>query len=379
MKQTMHSMGSHGATVDEAETKWESLSAAKIIKARDELKKAVASGYVTEAEAKQELEDNYHAMLEAAKQVESELKQHGVVAHDHHMPVPSSNTHGYTAPISTIPAVPTNAADAKTQYEQEVQRIVAQEKVFLETVQKQLTVEQSQDPTSVEHAEQQWGEQVRKHLEAEQKLLQHLVKTHQMAPAMAEARLEQDYKAARDAAQIVDKLLPAHHTPTSVVHADANWPATPATPATTSTVTSPTTTTTNLRGASAKPTAAEVTNKAATANVKSTVEPQNIVKQPSADSDQISSTVSSNLVAQPPAETPTTRPTDTLHSTGALVGIGVGCVALLGLAVAGVTHANRRSADNRSSAQPIRVTQGSSTSMSTNSPTRAVTQTTFVQ
>merc|ERR1712086_46327 len=173
---------------------------------------------------------------------------------DHHMPVPSSNTHGYTAPTSTIPAVPTNAADAKTQYEQEVQRIVAQEKVFLETVQKQLTVEQSQDPTSVEHAEQQWGVQVRKHLEAEQKLLQHLVKTHQMAPAMAEARLEQDYKAARDAAQIVDKLLPAHHTPTSVVHADANWPATPATPA-------------------------------APANVKSTVEPQNIVKQPSADSD----------------------------------------------------------------------------------------------
>merc|ERR1719162_2737829 len=72
MKQTMHSMGSHGATV-------------------------------TEAETKQELEDNYHAMLEAAKQVESELKQHGVVAHDHHMPVPSSNTHEYTAPTSTIP------------------------------------------------------------------------------------------------------------------------------------------------------------------------------------------------------------------------------------------------------------------------------------
>jgi len=91
-------MGAAGASIDQAESQWETTATNHLMQEREGLKRAVEAGILTEAKARQVLEDSYHAMLEAAKQVEAELKDHKVVSQDHKMPQPSENSFGYQAP-----------------------------------------------------------------------------------------------------------------------------------------------------------------------------------------------------------------------------------------------------------------------------------------
>merc|ERR1719389_750332 len=150
---TLHELGQNGASVDDAERRWEEITTQHLVSERAQLGKAIKDRTIPEAKAKEILEDDYHAVIEAAMLVEEELKAHHIVPAGHKMPTPvqSVNAHGYTAPAVgttsweyTMPAIhheespnaygyasPSNPDEGQAQWEAEVKRIEALEKNIL--------------------------------------------------------------------------------------------------------------------------------------------------------------------------------------------------------------------------------------------------------
>merc|ERR1719258_8002 len=75
----LHDLGQNGASVDDAERKWEEITTEHLVAERAQLGQAVKAGTMPEAKAKEILEDDYHAVLEAAQLVEAELKFNNAV------------------------------------------------------------------------------------------------------------------------------------------------------------------------------------------------------------------------------------------------------------------------------------------------------------
>jgi len=220
----LHELGQKGMAIDDAERRWENVAKGRLAQERDVLLTAVRDGTMPEAKAKEMLEDEYHAVLEAARLVEEELKAHHIVPAGHKMPTPvqSDNAHGYTAPAVgttsweyTMPTVhhkespnaygytaPTNPDEGEAQWEAEVKRIEALEKKTLHAL--------GVGGLSVDEAEAKWSEQVSARLSVEAKLLRTLVLKHRMRATDVEERLGDDYAAAREAAKRVDAELNAH-------------------------------------------------------------------------------------------------------------------------------------------------------------------------
>jgi len=188
----LHALGASGMTIDQAEMEWEKEAKDRLTQERAMLGQAVKDGKLDEEKAKEILEDDYHAVLEAAKLVEDELKQHKIVSADHTMPIPtatastsnhaphgfqappatattsapapkaqghaqSDNAHSYTGPMP--PTKPSNPDAAEEQWEAEVAKIAAEEKKFLHAL--------GASGMTVDEAETHWGEQVQKHLSDE--------------------------------------------------------------------------------------------------------------------------------------------------------------------------------------------------------------------
>merc|ERR1719316_2649426 len=160
----LHELGQKGMVIDDAERRWENVAKGRLAQERDVLLTAVRDGTMPEAKAKEMLEDDYHAVLEAARLVEEELKAHHIVPAGHKMPTPvqSDNAHGYTAPAVgttsweyTMPSSPSSASvageeddpidAAQAHYDAEVQRIKkAEENMLHELGQKGMVIDDAE-------------------------------------------------------------------------------------------------------------------------------------------------------------------------------------------------------------------------------------------
>jgi len=122
MEGFLHARGAEGHSVDDAERMWAIAARLTLEKEQKILTKAVEVGKMHQADAKDKLEDQYHAVIEAAKLVEDELKAHHIVPADHVMPTgeptetglrtyeQTANHYGYTGPIEDSKSTPAAAA-----------------------------------------------------------------------------------------------------------------------------------------------------------------------------------------------------------------------------------------------------------------------------
>jgi len=411
----LHALGASGMTIDQAEMEWEKEAKDRLTQERAMLGQAVKDGKLDEEKAKEILEDDYHAVLEAAKLVEDELKQHKIVSADHTMPIPTATAstsnhapHGSQAPPATAttsapapkaqgpaqsdnahsdtgpmpPTKPSNPDAAEEQWEAEVAKIAAEEKKFLHAL--------GASGMTVDEAETHWGEQVQKHLSDESKVLQQLVLDHRIAAEDAEERLRDDFNAAREAAKQVDAELNAHgihpHHPShssgaatknlrgnaSQKELKAHHIVQPSTTTTTTTTAAPATTTTT--------TTPQTTSTTATATATATAAPAaGISQQKPAVMPAEQATTSKVLIATS-NDTPAPTGEGSSHQilgmgVGAFVGIVGGCVALVALAVVALV----KGSSSQSRGGLVSVVQGTRCASGTGSPTQAVRHTNFVQ
>jgi len=399
----LHELGQKGMAIDDAERRWENVAKGRLAQERDVLLTAVRDGTMPEAKAKEILEDDYHAVIEAARLVEEELKAHHIVPAGHKMPTPvqSVNAHGYTAPAVgttsweyTMPAIhheespnaygyaaPTNPDEGEAQWEAEVKRIEVLEKNILHAL--------GVSGLSVDEAETKWSEKVSVRLSEEAKLLRTLVLKHRMRATDAEERLGDDYAAAREAANRVDAELNAHG-----IHPHHHAFAAPPHP------------TGNLRGQTqmqkkqqqddADATVAEAAKTANPAAGTTAVDGDLVGQvvyrkgEPDAATTATTKTSKTLVAADDGTLLPATDDASGVRSTsssdgGKLFGIGiapvagisVGFVGLVALAAVGVSKARGGGGQRSTERHVLRVS--STAAGTTRSPTSAVQHTNFVQ
>merc|ERR550537_479383 len=229
-EKTLHDLGASGLSVDDAERKWERIARERLAREHGMLAEAARAGTMPEEKAKEILEDDYHAVLEAAQLVEAELKEHHIVTADHKMPTPvrSENKHGYMAPTTAnaTPSLPLSLSSsfsvadeeddpidaAQERYEAAVKRIKASEEKTLHDL--------GNNGMDVDDAERRWEEITTEHLVAERAQLGQAVKAGTMPEGKAKEILEDDYHAVLEAAQLVEAELKEHH----IVTADHKMP-----------------------------------------------------------------------------------------------------------------------------------------------------------
>jgi len=391
---------------DQAEMEWEKEAKDRLILERAMLGQAVKEGKMDEVKAKEILEDDYHAVLEAAKLVEDELKQHNVVPADHTMPIPtaSANNHGYQAPPPTAPKThspvqsdhahsytaplppkkPSNPDAAEEQWEEEVVNIATEEKKFLHDL--------GASGITIDEAEAQWSEQVQKHLSDETKFLQQLVLDHRISAEDAEERLQDDFNAARQATKQVDAELNSHgihpHHPshpsdvaTKNLRGKANAIASPPTIPSTSHISGsnpPTATTTaTATTTTAAPATATLQSATATTALAAGISQQKPAITPAETTSKVLIANSNSNDVPAPASEESSRQILGL-GVGGFVGIVVGCLALVALAVVALVKGGS-SSQRESRSGLVSVVQGSRRTSGTGSPTQAVRHTNFVQ
>jgi len=206
MKNALRHFGSLGKTVDEAEAAWEHITTMDLLHEREDLKKAVANKNITAGQAIEALQDHYNAVIEAARQVEAELKKDGVVSQNHTMPVlevtdkPShssaSSEHYFATPPTPAETGNSSCFTDHAYYEEELRRVVSEMSHFLHAL--------AVAGTTPQEAKEAWSEQVHHYLTGESQLLRHLVLQHHMDPVQAEGKLQADYRAVREAAKQVE-------------------------------------------------------------------------------------------------------------------------------------------------------------------------------
>jgi len=201
----LHARGVEGMTVDEAEKAWELVASSKLALVHDTLGDAVKKGTIDENKAKNMLLNTFHAVHDAAVLVEDELKAHGVIPADHHMPQPeqSTNHHGYQAPQTTSQADLDSIDAAQDRYNVQVKQIKAAMEGFLH--------DRGAEGHSVDDAERMWAIAARLTLQKEQKILAKAIEVGQMHQADAKDKLEDQYHAVIEAASMVEKELKADH------------------------------------------------------------------------------------------------------------------------------------------------------------------------
>merc|ERR1719352_1531369 len=216
--------------VDDAERRWEEITTEHLVAERAQLGQAVKAGTMPEGKAKEILEDDYHAVLEAAQLVEAELKEHHIVTADHKMPTPvrSENKHGYMAPTTAnaTPSLPLSLSSSFSVADEEDDPIDAAQERYEAAVKRIKTAEEKTlhdlgaSGLSVDDAEREWERIARERLAREHGMLAEAVRAGTMPEAKAKEILEDDYHAVLEAAQLVEAELKAHH----IVPADHKMP-----------------------------------------------------------------------------------------------------------------------------------------------------------
>jgi len=206
---------------------------------------------LSEQKEREVLEDSYRAVVEAAKQVEKELKEADKISNDHTshiynvptaataandatnkkresvplVPMQPAQQHDATSTTDPRdqtssgrsasadatplpPPIPQDPDAAEQQWEEEVVRIVNDEKRILHRL--GLTPKADGSRRNIDEAEHEWARIAHDRLQREAKILRKAVLAKKIGTKEAEERLRDDYNAVREAARRVDMELAEH-------------------------------------------------------------------------------------------------------------------------------------------------------------------------